>query len=72
MRGLFLLGGLVAIAFGVVLFARPGVGAITLALLFGLFNLIAGIWMLARGIELRRTGKTLHPAGPAKPETKAA
>jgi len=55
-----------------VLCARPGIGAITLALLFGLFNLIAGIWMLAQGIELRRTGKTLHPAGPAKPETKAA
>ena len=33
---------LVSVAFGAVLFARPGVGAVTLALLFGLFNLIAG------------------------------
>jgi hypothetical protein len=33
-----------------------------LALLFGLFNLIAGIWMLAQGIEARRTEKALHPA----------
>ena len=41
--------------FGVVLFARPDMGAITLALLFGLFNLISGSWMLVRGIELRRT-----------------
>ena len=59
---MFILGGLITIAFGVVLCARPGIGAITLALLFGLFNLIAGIWMLVQGIELRRTGKTLPPA----------
>jgi len=61
-RGLFILGGLVSIAFGVALFARPGIGAITLALLFGLFNLIYGAVMLVDGIELRRTGKTLHSA----------
>ena len=61
-RAVYILGGLITIAFGVVLCARPGIGAITLALLFGLFNLIAGIWMLARGIELRRTEKALHPA----------
>ena len=61
-RAVLILGGLVTIAFGVVLCARPGVGAITLALLFGLFNLIAGIWMLTQGIELRRTERTLRPA----------
>jgi hypothetical protein len=44
-----------------VLFARPGVGAVTLALLFGLFNLIFGVGQLAAGIELRRTDKALHP-----------
>ena len=59
-RAMFILGGLVSIAFGVVLCARPGVGAITLALLFGLFNLIYGTWALVQGIELRRTAKTLH------------
>jgi len=61
-RAMLTLGGLAAIAFGVVLCARPGIGAITLALLFGLFNLIAGTWMLGHGIELRRTGNTLHSA----------
>ena len=71
-RAMFILGGLVSVAFGVVLFASPGAGALTLALLFGLFNLIAGIWMLVQGIELRRTEKTLHPVRSAKPETKAA
>jgi len=71
-RAVFILAGLVTVAFGVVLCARPGIGAVTLALLFGLFNLIAGIWMLAQGIELRRTGKTLHPVRPAQPETTPA
>jgi uncharacterized membrane protein HdeD (DUF308 family) len=59
-RTLYILGGLVSVAFGVVLFARPGVGALTLALLFGLFNLTYGISALIQGIELRRTGKNLH------------
>ena len=71
-RATLILGGLITIAFGVVLCARPGIGAITLALLFGLFNLTAGTWMLVQGIALRRTGKTLHPVRSAKPETKAA
>jgi uncharacterized membrane protein HdeD (DUF308 family) len=57
---LFLLGGLVPIAFGVVLFARPTIGAVALALLFGLFSLIYGISQITTGVELRRTGKTLH------------
>ncbi len=61
-RALFILGGLVSIAFGSVLFARPGVGAITLALLFGLYNLVYGARTLMQGIELRRTGKTLRSA----------
>src|ERR1700746_2910472 len=61
-RAMLILGGLITIAFGVVLCPPPGLGAITLALLFGLFNLIAGIWMLAQGTELRRTAKTLPPA----------
>jgi uncharacterized membrane protein HdeD (DUF308 family) len=59
---LVILGGLASIAFGVVLFARSGIGAITPALLFGLFNLIYGAWMLGQGIELRRTRNTVHPA----------
>src|SRR5689334_15673811 len=59
-RALFILGGLVSILFGVLLFARPGVGAVTLALLFGLFALIYGVSQITMGIELRRTGKTLN------------
>jgi hypothetical protein len=36
--------------------------AVTLALLFGLFNLIYGAWMLVHGIELRQAGKTIRSA----------
>ena len=61
-REMLILGGLVTIAFGVVLCARPGIGAITLALLFGLFNLIYGGWALAQGIELRHTEHTVQSA----------
>jgi uncharacterized membrane protein HdeD (DUF308 family) len=50
----------VSILFGVVLFARPGVGAVTLALLFGLFSIIYGVSQITMGVELRHTGKTLH------------
>ncbi len=59
-RAMFILAGLVSVAFGVVLFARPGVGAVTLALLFGLFSLIYGVSQIVAGAELRRTGQTLH------------
>ena len=65
-RALFILAGLISVAFGVVLCARPGIGAIALALLFGLFNLILGIWLVVQGIELRRTGKTVDSALPEK------
>jgi uncharacterized membrane protein HdeD (DUF308 family) len=54
----------VSVAFGVVLFARPGVGAVTLALLFGLFSLIYGVSQIVSGVQLRRTGKTLRAVLP--------
>ncbi len=59
-RAMFFLGGLVSIAFGVVIFARPGIGAVTLALLFGLFSIIYGVSQITLGIDARRTGRTLH------------
>ena len=72
-RALLTLGGLVSIAFGVVLFARPDIGAITLALLFGLFNLTYGGWAIVHGTELRRTRKSLQSIpGERKGQTKAA
>lgn len=69
-RAMHILGGLVSVAFGAVLFARPGMGAFTLALLFGLFNLIGGSWLVVRGLEVRE-GARLHDAVFSK-DTKAA
>jgi len=59
-RALFILAGLVSIAFGVVLFSRPGVGAVALALLFGLFTMIYGVSLIVMGVELRRAGRTVR------------
>ena len=59
-RAMFFLGGLVSIAFGAVILARPGIGAVTLALLFGLLSIIYGISQITLGIDARRTGRTLH------------
>ena len=55
-RALFILGGLVSIAFGVVLSARPDIGAVTLALLFGLYSLIYGFSQITAGIQVRHLG----------------
>jgi len=56
-RALFILSGLVSVAFGVLLFARPGVGAVTLALLFGLYSLIYGFSQITMGIHVRQLSK---------------
>ena len=55
-RALLILSGLVSVAFGVLLFARPGVGAVTLALLFGLYSLIYGFSQITAGIQVRQLG----------------
>ena len=56
-RALFIVSGLVSVAFGVLLFARPGVGAVTLALLFGLYTLIYGFSQITAGIQVRHLGR---------------
>jgi uncharacterized membrane protein HdeD (DUF308 family) len=58
-RTLLIVGGLVPIAFGVVLFAHPVVGAVTLALLFGLFSMVYGISQITMGIEAHRVRRAL-------------
>ena len=58
-RAFFILAGLVSIAFGIVLAARPGVGAVTLTLLFGLYSMIYGVSLTMLGIQGRSAGKTL-------------
>jgi uncharacterized membrane protein HdeD (DUF308 family) len=55
-RAMFILAGLVSVVFGVLLFARPGVGAVTLALLFGLYAVIYGFSQITAGIQVRHLG----------------
>jgi uncharacterized membrane protein HdeD (DUF308 family) len=71
-RAMFILTGLVSVAFGVLLFARPGVGALTLALLFGLFNLIYGITRITLGVQLHQLHQERQSARPASALPKAA
>ena len=63
-RAMFIVDGLVMIAFGVVLFAAPNVGAVTLALLFGLFSLIFGVTQIVTGAQLRRGGSAFDQLTP--------
>jgi len=65
-RALFIVSGLVSVAFGILLFARPNVGAVTLALLFGLYSLIYGFSQIAAGVELRQLGKSFQSLSPLK------
>jgi uncharacterized membrane protein HdeD (DUF308 family) len=67
-RAMFILAGLVSVAFGVLLFARPGVGAVTLALLFGLYTLIYGFSQITVGIQVRHLGGDLK----SRPELRNA
>jgi uncharacterized membrane protein HdeD (DUF308 family) len=63
-RTLFILTGLIWIVFGAVLFGRPDIGAVSLALVFGFFNLFSGITLITRGVEIRRVGQTLPTIAP--------
>jgi uncharacterized membrane protein HdeD (DUF308 family) len=60
-RAMFILTGLVSVAFGVLLFARPNVGAVTLALLFGLYSLVYGFTQISAGVQVRQLGKSFQP-----------
>jgi uncharacterized membrane protein HdeD (DUF308 family) len=61
-RTLLVLGGLVSIAFGCVILGRPNVGALTLALLFGLFALSYGVTQITTGVHLRSIGSDVNSA----------
>jgi uncharacterized membrane protein HdeD (DUF308 family) len=61
-RAMFIVTGLISIALGVVLSSRPDIGALTLALLFGLFSLIYGVSQIVLGVQLRQARRILRPA----------
>jgi uncharacterized membrane protein HdeD (DUF308 family) len=61
-RALYGLGGLLSILLGVVLFARPHLGAVALAEVFGLFSLVYGATSLVLAARTRATGDALSHA----------
>jgi uncharacterized membrane protein HdeD (DUF308 family) len=63
-RAMFIVTGLLSVAFGAIVTDRPGLGALTIALLFGMFSVAIGITAIVQGNELRRTGGVLHSVLP--------
>ena len=61
-RALYGFGGLLGVALGVALFARPDVGAVSLATLFGLFSLSYGIWSLVLAARTHHTTSRIDSA----------
>jgi uncharacterized membrane protein HdeD (DUF308 family) len=66
---LAVLGGLLSIAFGVIMFAHPGAGAVALLGLVAAFALVTGAMQIAFALELRRVAGELEPR--VRPRTTA-
>ncbi|HET6479442.1 MAG TPA: DUF308 domain-containing protein [Actinoplanes sp.] len=49
------LTGLLGVAFGLVLFAKPDIGAVTLAQIYGFFSIVVAVSLFAAAIDLRST-----------------
>jgi uncharacterized membrane protein HdeD (DUF308 family) len=64
-RSMWGLTGLVSIVFGVVLFIRPDIGALSLATVFGLFSLFWGISALILYFQTRQDVKSPRTAAHA-------
>ena len=60
-RATLIVTGLISIALGVVLSSRPDIGAVTLALLFGLFSMAYGVSQIVQGVQMRQNRRALHP-----------
>ena len=63
-RAMLIVTAVISIAFGAIVVNRPEVGAVTIALVFGLFCIASGVTMIVQGNELRRTGQALHSVLP--------
>jgi uncharacterized membrane protein HdeD (DUF308 family) len=59
-RAMWILGGLVSIALGIVLFIRPDVGALALASVFGLFAIVYGVSTVVLSMQARKVAGSVH------------
>lgn len=70
---LLALSGLLSVAFGVIMFWKPGAGAVALLALVAAFALVTGVMQIAFALELRRVAdeldQRLRPHAPATPVT---
>ena len=58
---LVMLGGLLSVAFGVIMFGHPGAGAVALLALVAAFALVIGVMQIAFAVELRHVVAELEP-----------
>ncbi len=69
---LLVLGAMLEVAFGVVMFVRPGDGAIVLLALIAAFALVSGVMQIAFAFELRRVDvelrHSLRPWATSRPQ----
>jgi uncharacterized membrane protein HdeD (DUF308 family) len=70
---LLALGGMLSVAFGVVMFAHPGAGAVALLALIAAFALVTGAMQIAFALELRggvvELDRRVRPRATANPVT---
>lgn len=63
---LFVLGGVLSVLFGLLVFARPGVGAIAVVWLIGFYAIVLGIQRIAVAFRMRDWQE--HPASGGAPQ----
>lgn len=61
-RTMFSLTGLVTVVLGVVFAIRPDIGAVTIALVYGMFSIVWGVSALVTAANTRRVGHGLVSA----------
>lgn len=57
---LLVLGGIISILFGVILFARPAVGALSVIWIIGVFAIVHGFLLVGLSFKLHRLGHIAH------------
>jgi uncharacterized membrane protein HdeD (DUF308 family) len=57
-RAWWILSGLISIAFAAVLFIRPDIGAVSLAIVFGLYSIVYGVTALMGAHQVRKLEQT--------------